>query len=176
METLDPHVIARVSAELSLLDAALGEHYPTRVVEAGDELPVPSLLVSFDRDEEGRDRILAVSFLPLPDDDLPSTNLLQFYVRLPFDVPSEHRGDVLQAATLVNAAMAVGHFAVRDDELYYRYVLASPSGRVVDADLLRDLLPLLEFHQQHFGDYLEGVAVGEVSTHALPRLLAADRS
>lgn len=176
MDSLAPDVAARFDAELALLDASLGDRYPTRVVEHSDELPVPTLLVSFDRDEEDRDRIAAVSFLPLPEDELPSTQLLQVYVRLPFGVPDDQRREVLEAATLVNAAMAIGHFAVRGDEIYYRYVLAAPSDRTIDGDLLADLLPLLEFHQQHFGDYLEGVAEGEVATQALPRLLAADQA
>ena len=174
MDTLSPELEARYSAELELLAAAVRGDYPARVVEAGGELPLPTLLVSFGQDEEGRDRTLAVSFMPLPEDDLPSTQLLQFYVRLPFAVPDGQRADVLQAATLLNAALVLGHFAVRGQEAYYRYVMAAPSGDVVDGDLLAELLPLLQFHQEHFGDYLEGIATDEVSLQALPRLLEAE--
>lgn len=174
MDSLTPELEARYSAELELFAAALRDDYPVRVVEAGDELPVPTMLVDLGADEDGRDRTMAVGFLPLGDDELPSTQLLQFYVRLPFDVADDQRDEVLQAASLLNAAIAIGHFAVRDGEAYYRYVLAAPAGDVVDGGMLGDLVPLLHFHQLHFGDHLEGVATEEVAVQALPRLLAAE--
>ncbi|MEX0868836.1 MAG: hypothetical protein WD011_04110 [Nitriliruptoraceae bacterium] len=153
--------------------AALADGYTTRLVEPNDDLPVPTLLVAFDADDEGRERTLGISFMPFEDGQFVATEFVQFYVRLPFEVPAERRTEVQAAATIVTASLAIGHFALRGDELYYRYVLASPSGGVVDGNLLAELVQLLDFHQDRFADYLEGVVTDNISLRVLPQVLEA---
>jgi hypothetical protein len=170
MDAVPPEMAARHEAELDLVAGALAERYETRLVEAGGELPVPTLLVALGADEEGRDRTMGVSFMPF-DDEFAATEFLQFYVHVPIEVPADKLDEVRCAATIVNAHLAVGHFALRDGQVYYRYVLACPAGDLVDADLLGELVPLLEYHQEHFGDYLEGVATDNVSLVVLDKVV-----
>jgi hypothetical protein len=162
-------------AELSLIQPVFTEAgYPAQLVAANDELPLSSLVVDLGTDDADRPRFMAVSIMPFGDHSFPSTTFTQFYVQLPFAFDASQLGDLGHAIALINGAMAVGHFAVRGDELFFRYMLASGSGTTVDSAMLSELVPMLIFHQEHFADYLEGVLDGEVSLLVLPKLLGSD--
>jgi len=173
MNNAPAELTARHEAQLTIMAAALRhEGREMRLVEANDDNPVPTLLVALGADEEARDRTLAMSLMPFGDEGLAATDLLQFYVQLPFDLTADTRTDVMAATADVNAAMAVGHFAVRKSELFYRYVMATPNNGTVDDELLVELVNLIDFHQEHFGDYLEGVATGEIAVQVLAEVIA----
>lgn len=173
MDDVSDLIKARHEAELGVMEGALNEHgHDTRLLEASDQVPLPTLLVALGADDENRERTLGVSIMPFDEDAFDATDLIQFYVQLPFEVPTDRRADIGAAATEVNAALAVGHFALRGTELYYRYVLATPNNAVVDGDMLTELVSLIAFHQEHFGDYFEGVLEGQIDLSVLPELLA----
>jgi hypothetical protein len=160
------------AAELSTLAGALeAAGFATHLLERGDGLELTTLMVAFGKDDEDRDRAAAISIMPFSADQLAATQFTQFYMPMPFKV-GDARAEVAQAASIVNVAMAVGHFAVRDDELFYRYMLASPRGASLDPDMVAELVTMLQFHQEHFGDYLEGVNDGEIDLSVLPDVIA----
>lgn len=72
---------------------------------------------------------------------------------------------------VVNGALAVGHFAWRGKEIFYRYMLSLSSSALIDDAMLGELMPMLVFHQEHFSDYLEGVLDDEISLPILPDLV-----
>lgn len=167
-----PVTIAKMSAELELMSNALqSQGLSTQVLEAGDEIPLPTLLVALDEDELGRERTLGVSVMPFDEDGLEATDLIQFYVQLPYELVDATRTDLLAATAIVNASTAIGHFAVRGDELFYRYVLATPNDRVLDDGVLLEVVRLVAFHQEHFGDYLEGVISGDIALQVLSEVM-----
>lgn len=162
-------------AELALLEPVFtNAGYPAQLAEANDELPVSTLIVDLGEDDADRARFMAVSIMPFGDDQFASTTFTQLYVKLPFEFDSSQLGDLGHAIALINGAMAVGHFAVRGDELFYRYMLSTPSSTTADTDMFDDLIPMLVFHQEHFGDTLEGALDDEISLLILPKLLAVD--
>ena len=144
----------------------------TRVLHPSDDVPLPALLVALGIDEENRNRTLAISVLPFAEDDLDATAMMQFYVSLPFQYVDATRTDVLAATAHVNGAMAIGHVAARGDELYDRYVLASDKGLQIDGESVTELVQLIDFHQRHLGDYLEGILTNELSLQVLPAVIA----
>jgi hypothetical protein len=174
MDRLPAHVSASHVAQLERMRASLLEDdREMRLLEASDDLLVPTLLVSFDRDEQGRERTLAISVMPFDDGALQATAMVQFYVPMPFEVRGEYRRDLLTATAAVNAAMVIGHFAVRDTEVYYRYVLACRHDTELGGRHLRELVTFVDFHQEHFGDYLEGVLDGAIAVEVLPEVIEA---
>lgn len=173
MDDVPEELLAQHEAELQLMADALRQAgMDTRLLEAGPEVPLPTLLVALGTDEADRDRTLGLSIMPFGDDGFEATDLLQFYVQLPFSVDEDNRRDVMAATAEVNAQMAIGHIAVRGDEVYYRYVLASPNDATVDGDMLVEVVQLVAFHQEHFGDYVEGVATGEIALQVLAEVLS----
>ncbi len=173
MNDISPQVQARYQAVLSILAGVLGqENYTTQIMGPQDDMPLPTLLVALGMDEESRERSLGITIMPLGDNSLAATELVQFYSRMPFPVPAARDTELRAATAAVNAAMALGHFAVLGEELFYRYVLAVPNNTTIDSATLLELVALLEFHQEHFADYLEGVIDDEISLKTLPELIA----
>lgn len=153
-------------AQLDLIAQALAARdVETQLLAAGDELPVSTLMVGL-----GTDRTLAVSIMPFSTDDLGATQLVQFYVQLAA-VDAEHLASVQQAAAIINGAIAIGHFGTQAEQLFYRYVLAMPASQTFDVDMVIELIGLLSFHQEHFGDYFDGIIEGEIAVSILPDLL-----
>ncbi|WP_157041778.1 hypothetical protein [Nitriliruptor alkaliphilus] len=172
MDDAPAATLARHDALLTLLaDTLTADERGTRLIGPDEGLPVPTLLVALGADDEGRDRTMGITILPFDEGAFDATDLMQFYVRMPFEVPDGRRTEVMAATAMVNASMAVGHFAVRGDELYYRYVLALPNNAVADEDMFGELVALLAFHQETFGDYFEGVVDGEIPLALLPDVL-----
>jgi hypothetical protein len=159
-------------AELGLLSVTLQQAgFSTEFLSAGDELPVGALVVDLGADEHDRPHLMTISIMPFGDDQFGATQFFQFYTALPFSPARAQMGDLGQAIAIVNGAMAIGHFGVRRGELFYRYMLAIDSSTTIGSEMLIELMSLLTFHQEHFGDYLEGVLDGQISLAILPKLI-----
>ena len=159
-------------AALTLMSSTLhAAGMTTQLIEANDELPVSALVVDLGADELDRKRSMTISIMPFGDDTFAATQFIQFYVPMPYAVTRDQRGDLGQAMAVVNGAMAVGHFAWRGKEIFYRYMLSLSSSAFIDDAMLGELMPMLVFHQEHFSDYLEGVLDDEISLSILPDLV-----
>jgi hypothetical protein len=162
------------AAELGLMQASLrAAGYPTELLPVSDELPVTSLVVDLGDDDMDRRRFMTISIMPFGDDQFAATEFIQFYVPMPYTAPPGTLDELGHAMAVINAAMAVGHFAVRGSELFYRYMLALDSSATIGDAMLGELFALLVFHQEHFSDYLEGVLDGEISLLVLPELISS---
>lgn len=161
------------AAQLDVVAAALSAAgHETALLDASDELPVTTLMLALDARSEDRPVSMAISIMPFGSDDLAATQLTQFYVPLPIAVGEESAATVQRAIAMVNAALAIGHFGMQHDEIFYRYVLASRRDDILDPPMVIEVIALLAFHQEHFADYLEGVANDEIALSSLPALLA----
>lgn len=174
MDDMSELIALEHAAQLGILgDALAATGHESQLIEPHGELPVTTLMVALGKDDDDRDRTLAVSIMPLGS-DLAETQLVQFYVPMPFSIDDDSMGSVQRAVAIVNAAMAVGHFAVSGSELIYRYVLAMPNSESFNIAMTSELIGLLAFHQEHFGDYFEGIIDDEITLSMLPDLLAED--
>lgn len=163
---------AQHRAELTLMQATLdGQDFTTELLAPSDDLPLATLLVAFGEDELERSRTMSVAIMPFGDDEFSATEFIQFYVPMPFPAERAKMSELGHAIAIVNGAMAVGHFGVRGSELFFRYMLALDASSVLDDAMLIELVTMLAFHQEHFGDYLEGVIDGEVAVEVLPKLI-----
>ncbi len=130
------------------------------------------LEVNYGEDEIGRERILQISYIPMPGDDSTTTQFIKFLVLLPFKAPSDRLMEIAYAITIVNEELALGHFGLSSSgNLSYQYCLALDQDATLEGETLIELVALTEFHQEHFGDYLEGVCEGEVSVYVLKQLI-----
>jgi len=133
MDDISPQAQARYEALLSILAGVLEqENYTTQILGPQDDMPIPTLLVAFGMDEESRERSLGITIMPLGDNSLAATELVQFY----------------------------------------RYVLAVPNNTTIDGAMFIEVVALIEFHQENFADYLEGIIDQEISLTTLPELIA----
>lgn len=166
MPDLSPLNRAKHAAELTFLERALQRSGRDELElvepEAADELP--TLLVGLGADDENRPRVLHVRIIPLDEDESDATRFVELYVPLPFEVPEAKVSEVREALSVVNEHLAIGHFGLmRDGSLYYRYVLATPLVQMIDEEVFVEVVAFVDFHQEHFADYLEGVIEDEIS-------------
>lgn len=174
MPDLSPLNRAKHIAELGFLENALraSGRDETDLVEpeAADELP--TLLISLGDDDEHRPRVLHVRIIPLDEEESDATRFVELYVPLPFEVPDEKLSELREALSIVNEHLAIGHFGLmRDGSLYYRYVLATPLVQMIDDEVFVELVAFVDFHQDHFADYLEGVVADEISLLVLDEVI-----
>lgn len=173
---IDDLVHLEHQAQLGALASVLESHGVThQLIEPNDDLPVTTLMVSFGSDDKERERSIGVSILPFDEGEgLDATQLVQFYSHLPIEIDDDSLAVCQRAVAMVNGAMAIGHFGMQGSNLFYRYVLAVPADQVIDTEMTPELLGLLGFHQEHFGDYFEGLVEDEIALSSLPELLAQD--
>ncbi|MGH8973814.1 MAG: hypothetical protein ACRD0C_11505 [Acidimicrobiia bacterium] len=159
------------SSKLSQVQAALeSSGTPIRLEEPASAKAVPTLVVDLGADDGGRPRNLLINLMPV-EDEVDATDFLQYLVPLPFD-GAKQLDEVRLAVTIVNNFVAIGHFGVTGDGgLFYRYVLATPSGEAVDPGMTIELVQFITYHQEHYADYLEGVCQGEISVLVLEDVL-----
>jgi hypothetical protein len=170
---MSPLVHAQHRAELSLVAGGLSGSYSTEILDPGDALPLTTLMVDLGPDGDGRQRSMSVNVMPLGD-DFDAATFLQFYVPMPFEVPDALVVNVGYAAAKVNAAMALGHFAVSDSgEVYFRYMQAFSSSTAADPAASAQIVMMLDFHQETFGDVVQGVAEGEIDVAVVDQVIAA---
>jgi len=172
----EPEALLRAGhvVELGFIQTALEPiGYSSEINDPTDTTLVPELVVLLGDDDEGRIRSLRIGFVPEAD-ELTSTKLLHFYSPLPFTAAEGVGIDNLRAAVaIVNEHVAIGAFGVHNDaSLYFRYLLAGGRGRFFDDDMVVEIVAFIDFHQEHFGDYLDGVCAGEVSVAVLADVIA----
>ena len=167
-----PLVHAQHRAELSLVAGGLSGSYPTEILDPSDALPLTTLIVDLGPDGDDRQRTMSVNVMPLEDFD--AVTFLQFFVPMPFEVPAAQVVNAGYAAAKVNAAMALGHFAVSDSgEVYFRYMQAFSSSTTADPAASAQIVTMLDFHQETFGDVVQGVAEGEIDVAVVDQVIAA---
>jgi hypothetical protein len=172
--TLDPMTVADHSMQLGALgDDLRSLGLDTQLIEPNDDLSVTTLMVALDADDQGRDRTLAVSIMPLGADALESMQLVQFFVQIPFEIADDTVATIERATSMVNIAVAVGHFGMQGSHLFFRHVHAMPRSGSFDTDMTVELIGLLAFNQEHFGDYFEALVDGELTLSVLPQALAS---
>lgn len=170
MPDLSPLVRAQHVAELSILKLALersGRDDLSLVEQPTDGSP-PHLVVPFGNDDMDRPRDLHVTFIPLDADEADSSRFVELFVPLPLEVSADRVDDLQRAIAMVNEHLALGRFGLsRDAHPYFRYVLTSPVSGLIDGEMFVELVAFVEFHQDHFTDYLEGVVEGVIDLHVL---------
>ncbi len=149
--------------------------YDVQLLEASDELDLPTLVVGLPGDEEGRGRWLSVNIVPFELGESVGLSVAQVYAPMPFTLPDEHRGEFALFALAASQMLPIGSFGARDDgELYFRYMASSPDTAAMEPGLLASLAMLFQFQMDVFGAAMENVATGKQTASAALAALEAD--
>ncbi|CAI6081359.1 YbjN domain-containing protein [Cohnella sp. JJ-181] len=155
---------ARDLAELGFLEHSLKEAgLPCRLIEPTEGVPIPALLAATDAGDDGRERYLTFTFVPLADEDIGDIRLLQLYTVVSPSVPAVHRAELAELLTAVNSRIPLGHFSLNEaGELYFRYVWAvSAKHRLPDPETLH-VADLFLMTLGMFGPKVSDVADGRI--------------
>jgi hypothetical protein len=161
-------VHARHLAQLSFLKQILDEEgLPTTLLEKSEEIPIHLLMAGVQQDQEGRDRFLHFSFLPLDEEEIQSTLLLQIYSTLPFAMEGNYREQIALLLLEINTRLPIGHIGMNENnEIHYRYVYTLSSSKTFQSDEILDVLSLFVYMLEMFGGVIEPVAKGTVDAAA----------
>lgn len=164
----DPLILAEHSATLGgFLGPLRDAGYAAELLDASDELELPTLVVRLDDDGRGRRRHLTVNLMPLDFEDDVEISLAQMYVPLPFSVDEDHRSEFGRFALEANTMLPAGGMGARDNgEVYLRYMLATPTDSVPQGSTVAELVSLLEYQADVFGEAMESVATGDTTADA----------
>ncbi|MFC4307171.1 YbjN domain-containing protein [Cohnella boryungensis] len=156
---------AKHLAELGGLQAGFEEEgLQTELLERSPDIPLHVLLLALGKDRQNRDRIINLSFVPMPESDIEWIRLLQLYSIVPCVVAPDRRSAVESVLLAANGVLPLGHFGIKEDgEVYARYVYTVPSSRTVSGDELLEVVSLFHYMLEMFADRIERVASGELS-------------
>jgi len=156
---------AKQLAELGAIQAGFAkEEFHSELLERTPEIPLNVLLLPIGKDGRGRDRIVNLNFVPLPESDIEWIRLLQLYTVVPGRVAPERREAVGELLLAANASLPLGHYGLKEDgEVYARYVYTAPSSRTVSTDELLEAVSLFHYMLELYADRIERVASGELS-------------
>lgn len=173
MSAIDAADRAGYLVELQLVTPAVDALGYTSTTISSDGDANPELIVSLSTDEDGRQRTLRISFIPVGD-NVSHTKFVQMWSPLPFTAgAATTRHELLEAVAIVNEHVALGRFGLQDDgTLYFRYILAVPRSEMLDDDMFGEIVAFCDYHQEFFGDYLEGVCEGEISVLVLANVIS----
>lgn len=158
-------------SDLNRMEATLQAVGYTAQVHSAANQRQSYLNVNYGADDLGRDRILNVSLL-LSTENAAVTQFAKFSIALPFSIPSEKMADMARAVVIINEELAIGNFGISvDGTLYYQYILAMEQNAPISDEMLVELVNLIEFQQEHFGDYFEGIFDGEISVSVLDKVI-----
>jgi putative sensory transduction regulator len=146
------------------------ESFPSRLVEATEEIPYDTLLVAI-AGEEGEDPRpgwrLELSFLPGMEEQLAGASLLQCFVHLPAEVaaPSE----LLRLLARLNARLPLVGFAYDEEQrmLCFRHLLLLPADDDVAAALVVQATWMTSYLLSLLGAAVTRVARGEMPAGAV---------
>ena len=156
--------------DLGDIAAALGRlgYDVTPAAHADDELEL-----QLSGDEPGQTRATAVRLTAPARPAATPVHLLMFSTSYRFGATNENLSDIRLAAAECTQYLVLGHFEVDDDgSLHLRYSTLVEDAVPPSDAVLSQIVGLLDFQQQHFGDYLERISSGSVTIDLFAALVA----
>jgi hypothetical protein len=156
--------------ELGDIAAALTRlGYDVSPAAADDELEL-----QLSGDEPDQTRATAVRLAEPSRPDSSPSHLLLLSTSYPFAATAAQLADLRLAAAECTQYLVLGHFEVDDDgSLHLRYSALFEDSAPVSDSVLRQIVGLLDYQQQHFGDYLERICSRDVTIDVFAELVAA---
>ena len=134
------------------------DEFVTRIVPAGDEVPVDQLLVAL-KDEEYRAWTWRLELMYLP--GLKEPAILQFFVPLPFTYDAQRAVEVARFCHSLNEILPLNGFGISEEHewLYYRLLMPCPD-RGADPGLVLQTAWSIWYLIDRFGGLLKDLAEG----------------
>ncbi|MFO7681442.1 MAG: hypothetical protein R6X34_15460 [Chloroflexota bacterium] len=128
-------------------------------LEASQDRPIPSLVVSAPPYDDGAPRSVTLAFVP-DDEELEYVDLLQLFIPLPLaadEIGSE--AGIARRLMGVNKTAVLGHAGITDDgELYWRHIWPIPQGLPIVASVMFEVLSFFVFSAELALDALRAPA------------------
>ncbi len=127
------------------------------VLEKSQSIPLDMLLADLG-DDKADDNFLQFIFLPLDEEDVSFTKLLQLYSVLEHKANDENLGELLVIINEINNMTMLGGFGINSNqEVFFRHVYAMPS--IIDSEIsFQEMVSLSIVTIKMFEDLLNDLA------------------
>jgi|GEM_PF-6875375 len=147
---LTEEVMLKILQELSLYCDDM--QVESRVIPALKDAPLPTLVTVMEEDDQGRPRVLNISFLPLDKEAAEFTVFLQFYMELSDPIPALDRATLLECVCRLNERLPMGHCVLsapqpefeQPQKFALRTVQGFPAGVKIDQGAFTESLLLFD--------------------------------
>jgi hypothetical protein len=142
-------------------NAFQAEEFMTRLVPAGDEVPVDQLMVTLE-DADYRAWAWWVELMYLP--DLKGPTFLQFFAPLPFTYSSERAAEVARFCHNLNGILPLNGFGISEEHewIYYRQLMPCPDSGA-DSNLVVQTTWAIWYVIDRFGGLLKDIVEGSTN-------------
>ncbi len=136
----------------------------SEILKAGDINLLHSLVVKRDTDDKGREGVYSITFIPMDDDFLENSSVIQFFYACPFEVNAEKYADVLGIINYINLHQVIGHFGIKDrKQIYFRYNSTQAKYELLESNYIADISMLVEYAIDVYQAIIEEVNTGKFS-------------
>lgn len=146
----------------------------------GAETEIPTLAVILSEKEDEYQEAVVCNYLPIPEQDVEFSKMLQLYLRIPVDLSVIEDAYLLVLANQLNLLTAVGHFVTRGigetggAYLAMRHVIPFPADELPDEGVFGETILLMSQYMQVAEEILVRLIEGEPIEELLKLLPAGD--
>ena len=95
----------------------------SEILKAGNINLLHALVVKRDEDDKGRQGAYTITFIPMEEEFLENSSVMQYFYACPFELNEEKYTEVLSFLNYINLLQVVGHFGIKDKkQIYFRFV------------------------------------------------------
>lgn len=165
---IDEKAMLRQEFELGNIEQMLKSlDVPCSFIPRSAQISISAIYVPMEKDGKERDRGYGLSFVPLDEDDMENSSLLQLYYEFPFEYNSKYELPLLKYFNAANLLQPLGSFGVKDDQkFYFRYILIVGKDDDLNKDMLLDTLMMFEYLISIYEDQIEDLNSGELTLEA----------
>ena len=156
---------AKSLAELGKIKKNLAElDFQMQIFEKSAEIPVNMLICAIPKDYKNREQSINLAFLPVMEDDFKAISLLQIYSVLPFAIPKENINNLKDLFIYLNHRTTIGNFTINENnEIAFRYILAINKFKIIEKDVIQEIVILFNYMIDLFNRHIEAIADGSKS-------------
>ncbi len=165
---IDNKAILRQEFELGNIEQMLKSFdVPCSLIARSELVPISAIYVPMEPDDQKRDRGYGLSFVPMDEDDMENSSLLQLYYEFPFEFNSKFELPLLRYINAMNLLQPLGNFGIKDDQkFYFRYILIVGKDDDLNKDMLLDTLMMFEYLISIYEDQIDGLNSGQLTLEA----------
>jgi hypothetical protein len=131
------------------------------IIKANQHLPLSMLIMPLDDDEQDRSRSISASYIPMDEDDLEHTELLQLYSQFPFKINNKQEPELARFLLACNILQPIGNFGFKDGQVCFRYVLVLKKYDLPDPEEILETFMMFEYALQTYQQLIEDVNDGK---------------
>jgi Putative bacterial sensory transduction regulator len=165
---IDEKAVLRQEFELGNIEQMLKSlDVPCSLIARSELVPISAIYVPMEPDQRERSRGYGLSFIPMDEDDMDNSSLLQLYYEFPFEFNSKYELPLLKYINACNLLQPLGNFGIKDDQkFYFRYILIVGKDDDLNKDMLLDTLMMFEYLISIYEDQIDDLNSGELTLEA----------